>query len=229
MVPINNCENDLTGADFDELDPNVSSDVLGRARGATTSGSLYSYIDQTRSYSLNTDPPPLGLPKIVRPHHTRNLVSVDESLFSLDGTDPEVIVHIAFSELVRVRSILINTGRGEEAPRSSRVWTNRHGGIGFSDTSILKPDQEWELSESDEAVEYSTRVSRFQSITSLTFHFQAPSGGDKCRIHFLGVLGEVKQLRRDPTTQLGVGAENSADASIDSIREQMGNSQTTIR
>ncbi|KAI8442855.1 hypothetical protein BY996DRAFT_6487522 [Phakopsora pachyrhizi] len=51
------------------------------------------------SHLLDTDPPPFGPPTIISPHHIWNLVLVDELLFSLDGTDPKVIVYIAFSEL----------------------------------------------------------------------------------------------------------------------------------
>ncbi|KAI8451121.1 hypothetical protein BY996DRAFT_6416686 [Phakopsora pachyrhizi] len=90
----------------------------GRARGTTTGGSLNSYIDQAWSHLLDTDPPPFGPPTIISPHHIWNLVLVDELLFSLDGTDPKVIVYIAFSELVRVRLILINTSGGD----NGEIW-----------------------------------------------------------------------------------------------------------
>ncbi|KAG0148587.1 hypothetical protein CROQUDRAFT_60355 [Cronartium quercuum f. sp. fusiforme G11] len=228
MAP-NTCENDLTGADFDELDPSTSAHLLARAPGASSSVSLYPYIDQQRSYALNTQQPPLGLPLIVRPHHTRNTISTDESLFSLDDSDPELIIHLAFTELVRIRTLLVSIGRGEEAPRLCRVWTNLVNGIRFEEVDDRKPDQEWELCEADGAVEYPTRISRFQSVSSLTFLFRQPSGSDCSRLFYLGALGEVKHLKKDPTSQLSVGAENATDTTIDQIREQMGGSQTTIR
>ncbi|KAI8448345.1 hypothetical protein BY996DRAFT_6419849 [Phakopsora pachyrhizi] len=75
----------------------------GRARGTTTGGSLNSYIDQAWSHLLDTDPPPFGPPTIISPHHIWNLVLVDELLFSLDGTDPKVIVYIAFMVVTMVK------------------------------------------------------------------------------------------------------------------------------
>lgn len=167
-------ESDLTGQDFDELDPSASTHLLARAPGASSSVSLYPYIDQQRSYALNTQQPPLGLPLIIRPHHTRNTVSVDESLSSLEQSDPELIIHLAFTQLVRIRTLLVSIGRGEEAPRLCRVWTNCVDGIAFEDVDDRKPDQEWELCEADGAVDYPTRVSKFQSVSSLTFLFVSP-------------------------------------------------------
>lgn len=169
-------ETDLTGADFDQLDPSTSAHLLARAPGASTSVSLYPYIDQQRSYALNTQPPPAGLPLIIRPHHTRNTISLDESLFSLDDSDPEVIIHLVFSELVRVRTLLVNIAIGEEAPRLCKVWANLVNGLGFDEVDDRPPDQEWELIESDQAIEYPTRVSRFHSVSSLTFLFVSLDG-----------------------------------------------------
>lgn len=155
---------------------------------------------------------------------------MEESIISLEGTGPEIIVHVVFNQLVRVRSIIINVSKGDRSPKLCRVWTNRFDGIDFDQVDEIKTDQEWELdTELETAVEYPTRVTRFQSISSLTFEFREPSGGQRSRIYFLGAMGDVKQLKRDPTSQLAVGAENSADATLDSIREQMGGNQTTIR
>ncbi|MBW0522747.1 hypothetical protein O181_062462 [Austropuccinia psidii MF-1] len=231
-MAINNCEGDLTGADVDELDPSIAADVLSRTLGTSNSASLYSYIDQARSYALNVNQSPSSsndISLIVRPLHTRHSISVDQSLVSLDDTGPEIIIHIVFNQLVRVRAVIVNIGRGEEAPQVCRVWTNRQSAISFEDTDQIKTDQEWELNQVEEAIEYPTRVSRFQSVSCLTFEFKNPSGGDRTRLYYLGVLGEVKQLKKDPSSQLSVGAENSADATLDSIREQFGGSQTTIR
>jgi hypothetical protein len=83
-----------------------------------------------------------------------------------------MIVHLVFNQPVRVRTIVINAGKGDQAPRVSRVWTNRPNSISFDQLEIVKPDQEWELDvELETAVEYPTRVSRFQSVSSLSFEF----------------------------------------------------------
>ncbi|PLW12177.1 hypothetical protein PCANC_16726 [Puccinia coronata f. sp. avenae] len=238
-MPLNNCEGDLTGADFEQLDPSTSTDLFSRAAGGCTSYSLYPYIDQSKSHCLNVSQPRTslssthngnGIGAIIRPIHTRNEISLENSLVTHEDTDPEMIVHLVFNQPVRVRTIVINAGKGDQAPRVSRVWTNRPNSISFDQLEIVKPDQEWELDvELETAVEYPTRVSRFQSVSSLSFEFSDPSAGQRSRIYFLGVLGDVKQLKRDPSSQLTVGAENSADATLDSVREQSGGNQTTIR
>ncbi|EFP89940.1 hypothetical protein PGT21_029962 [Puccinia graminis f. sp. tritici] len=239
-MPVNNCEGDLTGVDFEQLDPSTSADVFSRAAGGSNSYSLYPYIDQSKSYCLNVDQPPsssttgrgghTGIGAIIRPIHTRNELSPEESLVTHQDTGPEMIVHVVFNQPVRARTIVINVAKGDQSPRLARVWTNRSNAISFDQVDDLKPDQEWELDvELETAVEYPTRVTRFQSVSSLSFEFRDPSAGQRSRIYFLGVLGDVKQLKRDPSSQLTVGAENSADATLDSIREQSGGNQTTIR
>ncbi|KAH9470865.1 hypothetical protein MJO28_003294 [Puccinia striiformis f. sp. tritici] len=240
-MPPNNCEEDLTGVDFEELDPSTSTDLFSRATGGCNSYSLYPYIDQSKSYCLNVDQPPnsrrgggghqdAGIGAIIRPIHTRNEISSETSLVTHQDTGPEMIVHVVFNQPVRARTIVINVAKGDQAPRLARVWTNRSNAISFDQLDDLKPDQDWELDvQRETAVEYSTRLSRFQSVSSLSFEFRDPSAGQRSRIYFLGVLGDVKQLKRDPSSQLTVGAENSADATLDSMREQSGGNQTTIR
>ncbi|KNZ55723.1 hypothetical protein VP01_25g5 [Puccinia sorghi] len=234
----------------------------GTAAGGSSSYSLYPYIDQCKSYCLNVVQPQSSnlssrhgaIGAIVRPIHTRNELSLDDSVVTHEDTGPEMIVHLVFNQPVRARTIVINVGKGHQAPRLARVWTNRPNAISFDQLDLIKPDQEWELDvELETAVEYPTRVSRFQSVSSLSFEFvclsphdlllppayhvfpfllllkRDPSAGQQSRIYFLGVLGDVKQLKRDPSSQLTVGAENSADATLDSIREQSGGNQTTIR
>jgi hypothetical protein len=231
----------LTGVDFEQLDPSTSADVFSRAAGGSNSYSLYPYIDQSKSYCLNVDQPPsssttsrgghAGIGAIIRPIHTRNELSPEESLVTHEDTGPEMIVHVVFNQPVRARTIVINVAKGDQSPRLARVWTNRSNAISFDQVDDLKPDQEWELDvELETAVEYPTRVTRFQSVSSLSFEFvrpllslftlflpillnlpfslqRDPSAGQRSRIYFLGVLGDVKQLKRDPSSQLTVGAE----------------------
>lgn len=112
---------------------------------------------------------------MLRPYDTRNQASPEESMFSLEGSDPEMIAQVAFSEPVRVKQIVVHAGRGEETPRVCKIWVNRAEGIGFDEVEDTKTDQEWEVLEGDEAVEYPTRLSKFHSVSTLTFHFVSHS------------------------------------------------------
>ncbi|KAI8460661.1 hypothetical protein BY996DRAFT_6532292 [Phakopsora pachyrhizi] len=88
------------------------------------------------SHLLDTDPPPFGPPTIISPHHIWNLVLVDELLFSLDGTDPKVIVYIAFSELAMVTT----KGAGDLAFGVGE-WILEEMGRGHS--WVLGADESW--------------------------------------------------------------------------------------
>lgn len=84
---------------------------------------------------------------------------------------------IRFSELVRIKSILIGTGGGlhSDAPRRVKVWVNRSG-IDFEEASSgsVNPDQEWELLQGEGnrgSTDYPVRVTRFSNVSSLDLYF----------------------------------------------------------
>ena len=61
--------------------------------------------------------------------------------------------------------------------------------IDFGLASDLTPVQEWSLVEDPSAsVEYTTRVNKFQSVSSLTLHFNG--GAPSTRIYYVGLRGE---------------------------------------
>lgn len=84
---------------------------------------------------------------------------------------------IRFSELVRIKSILIGTGggRASSAPRLAKCWVNRVDGIDFGQTEEVKAEQEWELLESEGgekgAVEYPVRMAKFGNVSEVDLFF----------------------------------------------------------
>ena len=102
-----------------------------------------------------------------------------------------MIVHVPFSENVRVRSLFlklgmhhsvmasnlpcnntIHQGRGEFAPRQLRIYANHPNIIDFSEAEESKPLLNISLLEGETTViEYPLRVAAFSSINSLSLFF----------------------------------------------------------
>lgn len=190
------------------------SPAVSRALGSATAVSLFPYISLSHSHSLNTLPPPSGLPLILRPYDTRNRVDDDASMASLDGGDAEVIAHVAFSEPVKVKMIVVHAGRGEEAPRVCKVWVNRAQGVSFDDAAAEGPDQDWELQQADEAIAYPTRLSKFHNVASLTFHFVSLSSSADSEP---GADGDIRASQAAATV---AGSSTSARSASPSSRRR---------
>ncbi|GAA6027415.1 hypothetical protein JCM8097_007845 [Rhodosporidiobolus ruineniae] len=245
------CADDLTSVDT-EL-----SGVQSHLATASTSSqvSLFPLISFPHSSAANVDystlPPGEDQPlkRVLRPLDSKDTVktndelvgTVDEggagggvwtggALDSQDGDD-ELLIHVRFSELVRIKSILIGTGGGRlpTSPRLCRAWVNQPG-LTFDDAASVKPAQEWELLEGEGggrgAVEYPVRIAKFANVSEVTLFF-ANARGDQSRLFYLGFLGESRQLKKEPGDPMMIGAENAAHSHIDGVKEEKRGGATT--
>lgn len=109
-------------------------------------------------------------------------------------------MQIHFSELVKVKSVILNTGGGRlsASPRRCKIWVNRcvpalsflsvlaekdllpccHrvAGVGFEEARELAAEQDFELRENEDgsrtrAVEYPVRLAKFSNVSELTLFF----------------------------------------------------------
>ncbi|GAA5861051.1 hypothetical protein JCM8547_008019 [Rhodosporidiobolus lusitaniae] len=252
---MSNCAQDITSVDIDTLQNPLSH--LASSSGASSS-SLFPLISFEHSHALNADLSHLAsteqpLRRVLRPLDSKDVVKGNDELVgtvseggaegggvwsggaleSQEGDD-ELLIHVRFSELVRIKCILIGTGGGRLAtsPRLCRAWVNR-GGITFEDAETVQPAQEWELLESEGggrgAVEYPVRIAKFASCSEVTLFF-GNARGDQSRLYYVGFLGESRQLKKDPNDPMTVGAENAATHYIDGVKEEKrGASQTSAR
>lgn len=167
-----NQEGDLVSTDLDNQ--SLTQHTLNRYAGASDpSQSLYGYIRTSHGVNLAD---PESLPRVLRPHDQRDLIEDESSISNLD-TDEGVLVQVDFSELVRVKTILLSTPpSGEERPAACKVWVNRADGVTLDQVDDLKPDQEFELLPERGAVEYATRLSRFSNVSSLVLYLVRMQG-----------------------------------------------------
>ncbi|GAB2225606.1 hypothetical protein Droror1_Dr00006403 [Drosera rotundifolia] len=156
--------------------------------------SLYKHIDLDKVSALNEAV--AGSAKSVFRAWEERLSHSEVWLESNEG-DPELIVFIPFTSDVKIKSISIIGGTDGSSPSKMRAFINREG-IDFSDAQSMQPVQEWDLVENLQGVlEYQTRYSRFQGVGNLTLHFPDNYGADATEIRYIGLKGEVTQLKRD--------------------------------
>lgn len=88
--------------------------------------------------------------------------------------DSGLLFFVAFSELVRIKQIMITSATGDERVERCKVWVNRIDRPSLDEIEgddYAKADQAFELLEGERGcVEYPVRVARFSSVSSLIVH-----------------------------------------------------------
>jgi PITH domain len=164
--------------------------------------SLRQYIEFVGVACLNEEVQFSGQ-HVLKRHEDR--LSDTPSVRSPEG-DPELILHIPFTEAVTIQSITIrNASSSTEtaSPRRIKLFTNRED-LDFEAARELPPQQEIELLPPDHFVEgtidYPTRpAGRFQSISSLTLFVvnnYDDSGESGTEITFVGLKGRGTRMKR---------------------------------
>ncbi|KAM0752032.1 DUF1000-domain-containing protein [Meredithblackwellia eburnea MCA 4105] len=243
---MSNCQDELTSVDLASANP--ANIVLSSAQ-TTSSVSLYPFILHAQSTGLNLEDPTF-LPRVLRPLDSKDVVKTNDELSDDDISagsssgnwvggciesqedDDEIIIHVRFSALVRIKSILIGTGGGQHpsSPRQIKMWANRPTLVSFSDVDSVREDQSFELLEATDgsrgAVEYPVRVARFANVTCVDLYFGDTRGGSQSRLFYLGFMGESRELKKEPGEPMTVGAENAVQKQIDGVREEKRGAHT---
>lgn len=129
-----------------------------------------------------------------------NLFIGDSRLGCKSDADEQLILHIAFQEFVKVKSIkfvAFNDGNEPESnPTLVKVYVNREN-LGFEDIEDVDPTQVFELTaedlrESSEPI--MTKFVKFQRVKSLTFFVEENNGGE------VSALGSLKLTGRPVAT-----------------------------
>mmetsp|Transcript_10220 Transcript_10220/g.25926 ORF Transcript_10220/g.25926 Transcript_10220/m.25926 type:complete len:208 (-) Transcript_10220:197-820(-) len=116
---------------------------------------------------------------------------------SSEEDDPELIIHVPFTSDVKLKSICVIGGTDGSSPSKLKVFVNRED-IDFTNVSDTPAVQEWELAENINGnLEYQTRFTKFQSVSTLTMYFPESFSGDSTMLHFIGFKGEHTGYERD--------------------------------
>ncbi|KIJ37011.1 hypothetical protein M422DRAFT_232224 [Sphaerobolus stellatus SS14] len=199
--------------------------IATQLAGADTT-SLFGVIDRDNVHGLNLDVPEQAM-DIIKSWDERE----DTSKFADSGVDDQVIIHVPFTQNVRVRSIILKVGRGELTPRRLRIYANYPSIVDFGDAESTVPQLDISLLESPvEATEYPLRVAAFANVISLSLFFSEAVGSERTRLYFLGFRGDVSNPKKDVRKKIDLPAANAADASlVDRVSEKSAASQSTVR
>ncbi|KAF8911271.1 galactose-binding domain-like protein [Mucidula mucida] len=181
------------------------------------SANIYGIIDKDNVHGLNLTVPE-DAKAVIKPWDQRD----DTEYYAESGVDDQMIIHVPFTQNVKLKSVLLKLGRGETTPRHLRIYANHPTIVDFSDADNTKPQTG--------VTEYPLRVAAFTSITSLSLFFSESVGGDSSQLYYLGFKGELRSPQKDANTKLDIPAANAADAALfDRLAEKSGGQQTTAR
>ncbi|GBE83831.1 DUF1000-domain-containing protein [Sparassis latifolia] len=200
----------------------ISSELAG-----SDLSNLYGSIDRINVHGLNLTVPE-DAQAVIKPWDERE----DTSKSAESGVDDQVIIHVPFTQNVRVKSVLLKLGRGEETPRRLRIYANHTNIVDFNEAEEVTPQLNINLLEGEVAVtEYPMRSAVFANIHSLSLFFCDSVGGNSLRIFYIGFRGDSRNQRKDATQKLEIPAANAADASlVDRVSERSrGSQQPTAR
>ncbi|KAI0052078.1 DUF1000-domain-containing protein [Auriscalpium vulgare] len=197
-----------------------SSQVIG-----SNTDNLYHAIDRDNVHGLNLTVPE-DAKETIKPWDERD--STDK--YADSNVDDQMVIHVPFSQNVRVKSLLLKLGRGETAPQRLRIYTNYPNIVDFSEAEDLKPSLNITLLEGETGVvEYPLRMASFSSINTLSLFFSESIGGDVTRLYYLGFKGEMRAVRKEGSNKLEIPAANAADAPVDRLAEKTAAQQPTAK
>ncbi|KAJ7929397.1 PITH domain-containing protein [Mycena leptocephala] len=158
--------------------------------------SLLEHVDLTQLNCLNES----------NAHPFSSIVSTKAlnatSNYLLSDADEQLLLNIPFHQSVRVRSIVIKSSAGEQAPKRVKLLVNRPS-IGFEDVEDAEEPEVAQILEiSDEDVKngkpIALRFVRFQTVTSLHIFVVSNQGGtDETRIDAVDLLGVTVETTKD--------------------------------
>jgi hypothetical protein len=124
-----------------------------------------------------------------------NLFIGDSTLGCKSDADEQLILHIAFQEFVKLKTIkftAFNNGVDPEAnPTTVKVFINRNN-LGFEDIDDVDPTQVFELTAKDlsEGSEpLATKFVKFQRVQTITFYIEENNGGEVSALGSLKLMG----------------------------------------
>ncbi|KAN0093112.1 Galactose-binding domain-like protein [Tylopilus felleus] len=164
---------------------------------------LYPYIDRQHVVALNATNPGSS---IIKPWHERE----DEQAYLESDADEQLIIRIPFTGSVKLRSLLLKAGPGDQTPQKIVLFANEPS-LDFDDVSDKNPAQEFEVAVGREVGEYVVRATKFTNVTSVTLFIPSNQGADSTRLYYIGFLGHWTQRKNNPVITVYEAQANLAD------------------
>ncbi|KAI2631725.1 translation protein [Xylaria nigripes] len=171
--------------------------------------SLYQHIDMDRIHTFNETVRDSGKAIVKKTWNERLEVETELASYA----DEQLIIHIPFTGQVKLHSILLRTSSSACAPRTLRLFLNRDD-LDFSNAEDVKPQQEFELSQTSEVQEIPVKRYLFSNARSLALFFVDNFGeGEEpvTRLSYLAFKGDWMQVGRAPVNILYEAAARPSD------------------
>ncbi|EIM91184.1 DUF1000-domain-containing protein [Stereum hirsutum FP-91666 SS1] len=164
---------------------------------------LFIHIDRSNVVALNTT----GEGKeVIKPWHER----LDEGVYLESDADDQMIIRIPFTGSVKLRSILLKTGPGDQTPEKVALFANADA-MDFSDIADQTPTQELTVPQGRDVGEYQLKAAKFPNISSVTLFIPASQGAETTRIYYVGFMGSWSERKKDPVITVYESQANLAD------------------
>lgn len=124
--------------------------------------------------------------------------------------DDQLILRIPFTGSIKLRSLLLKTGPGDQTPTKVALFSNQPS-MDFNDVSDKVPVQEFDIPQDRNVAEYAVKTAKFNNVSSLTLFFPASQGADTTRIYYVGLLGHWTERKTDPVITVYETQANLAD------------------
>ncbi|OJA08370.1 hypothetical protein AZE42_01001 [Rhizopogon vesiculosus] len=194
--------------DWYDNHPDSSSGRNSLTADGTNVSNLYPLIDRENVHGFNLTIPQLA-GTVIKPWNDREDTTIYAD--SQASVTKQMIVHVPFSQKVRIKSILLKLGKGSAMPRRLKVYANCPNIMDFNNAECIKPHLTSLLQTKTTTVEYPVKAAAFNSVHSLDLHFCDAVGIS--RIYYIGFKGDATPLK-EGTNQLEVPAVKAAHAPV---------------
>ncbi|KAJ2649770.1 hypothetical protein IWW40_002946 [Coemansia sp. RSA 1250] len=168
--------------------------------------SLFGKVDVDKAWCLN-EATAGSVKTIFKPWADR----LDTTQLVQSDADEELIIHVPFTGMVKLKSLLVWGGAGPSAPSRLRIFANRDS-LDFDSIGDAAPTQVVELASGlREPAEYPVRAAKFGSTRSLTLHVPENFGSEHTSVYFLAFRGEWTPPKEAPVVSVYELTPNAAD------------------
>ncbi|GAB5032075.1 thioredoxin-like protein 1 [Nannochloropsis oceanica] len=141
-------------------------------------------IAKSECFVLNADPK----------YPWDNLFMGDDRLQLRSDTDEQLVLHLVFSESVKVHSMNLVAPEPDAAPTTVKLYLNKTS-FSFDDAESIEPTQVLELTEEDHKPDKVTLLKfvKFQRVSSLTIFIESNGGAEYTALSKLRLFGTPLQ------------------------------------
>mmetsp|Transcript_39132 Transcript_39132/g.110599 ORF Transcript_39132/g.110599 Transcript_39132/m.110599 type:complete len:206 (-) Transcript_39132:91-708(-) len=171
---------------------------------------LLPWINVDHVVALNEETPNTGK-RVFRAYDAR----LDDAEFveSCIG-DEELMVLVPLTAPVKLTGLTVIGGDQGSAPSRVSLYMNRED-LDFSSVNDVAPTQEVELVEDFHgAIQHPLRAARFMSVTHLAMFFPASFGGERTRIHWIGLWGVGSEYKRQAVVTVYEAIANASEKQV---------------